>query len=506
MKNDITRNTFDPVKHFSRVLMQQGRVQLDADWNEQASILLRYLRLLAADVIGAAGGPRAASGFELVIDESRLDQLISDFGGEEKDRLRELLKKQKLLLSPGRYYVDGWLVENESFVSFFHQPHFRRHGNADELKNRIKEKGSQLLYLDVWERHVTFIEDDSIREKALGGPDTDTATRAQVVCRVRARELTDDEKNASNQSTCVAIKAGWEKWKRTQTANRGKLRAKVMEEEESEDPCIASAESAYRGVENQLYRIEIHNGGEPWDGKDEDTAAKSASFKWSRDNGSVVAVWLEQDGNTLSFRGVHDQTRGFSSGQWIELSDDLREIKGSHGLFVQVTKVEGDKLTIDPHNGAMNRADFADTATARRWDQQETDETKLYKGVIPIVEGEWFTLEDGVQVYFEPAANGTPNHYHTGDYWLIPARVETKNIEWPQELDDEGKTKKDAKDHTIPAAVAPRGVTHHYGPLGILSVSTQDAFKFEDCRCRFDPLHCAYGYSFGGEGIGTDLL
>ena len=42
-ENDITRATFHRVKHFSRVLMQQGRVQLDADWNEQVSILLHYL-------------------------------------------------------------------------------------------------------------------------------------------------------------------------------------------------------------------------------------------------------------------------------------------------------------------------------------------------------------------------------------------------------------------------------------------------------------------------------
>jgi hypothetical protein len=33
-----------------------------------------------------------------------------------------------------------------------------------------------------------------------------------------------------------------------------------------------------------------------------------------------------------------------------------------------------------------------------------------------------------------------------------------------------------------------------------------ETFGFEDCRCRFDPLHRAYGYSFGGEGIGADLL
>ena len=48
MKGDFTRDLFDPTKHYSGVLMQQGRVQLDADWNEQDSIqrnrtdLIRY--------------------------------------------------------------------------------------------------------------------------------------------------------------------------------------------------------------------------------------------------------------------------------------------------------------------------------------------------------------------------------------------------------------------------------------------------------------------------------
>jgi len=51
MKGDFTRDTFNPAKHFSRVLLQQGRVALDADHNEQNAILLHYLRTLARDLI-----------------------------------------------------------------------------------------------------------------------------------------------------------------------------------------------------------------------------------------------------------------------------------------------------------------------------------------------------------------------------------------------------------------------------------------------------------------------
>jgi hypothetical protein len=34
MKADVTRSTFRSTKHFHSVVMQQGRVQVDADWNE----------------------------------------------------------------------------------------------------------------------------------------------------------------------------------------------------------------------------------------------------------------------------------------------------------------------------------------------------------------------------------------------------------------------------------------------------------------------------------------
>ena len=37
MAEDITRSTFNPAKHYSGVRQQQGRVSLDADWNEPVS-------------------------------------------------------------------------------------------------------------------------------------------------------------------------------------------------------------------------------------------------------------------------------------------------------------------------------------------------------------------------------------------------------------------------------------------------------------------------------------
>ena len=55
MKGDFTRLTFDPRKHYTGVLKQQGRVDLDADWNEYVEIRDYLSRTEAQDVIGLCG-------------------------------------------------------------------------------------------------------------------------------------------------------------------------------------------------------------------------------------------------------------------------------------------------------------------------------------------------------------------------------------------------------------------------------------------------------------------
>src|SRR5205807_2690626 len=95
MKADLTRNTFDPLKHYARVLMQQGRVQLDSDWNEQSAILLHQLRALAADLMAQASG--AGHGFAITVTELNDLSISGDFR-----------------IGLGHYYVDGVLCEADS--------------------------------------------------------------------------------------------------------------------------------------------------------------------------------------------------------------------------------------------------------------------------------------------------------------------------------------------------------------------------------------------------------
>src|SRR5262245_817582 len=92
MKADLTRSTFRKEKHYSGVRMQQGRVQLDADWNEQVDIDTHFDETTRSDVIGRCGVPVHDAGFEVTSLPGSVD----------------------IAISAGRAYVDGSLCENEA--------------------------------------------------------------------------------------------------------------------------------------------------------------------------------------------------------------------------------------------------------------------------------------------------------------------------------------------------------------------------------------------------------
>ena len=65
MKGDFSRSTFNARKHYSGVRLQQGRVLVDADWNEELDLFLHRVETETIDVIGGCGAPKHAAGFAL---------------------------------------------------------------------------------------------------------------------------------------------------------------------------------------------------------------------------------------------------------------------------------------------------------------------------------------------------------------------------------------------------------------------------------------------------------
>ena len=506
MKGDFTRNTFDPTRHFSRVLMQQGRVQLDADFNEQAAILLDYLRMMMVDLIGPYGRPE------------KLDAAVNQ-------AFEISLSGTDITIMPGRYYVDGIPCENDSEVTY---------------SNICKGDKKYYVYLDVWERHITHVQDDFIREKALGGPDT--CSRAKVVWQVRFQEIpakaltearikelkerigalskppkTEDtflktriqrlinelEKRIKLLGTPTTPSCSDAKTWINGLPKLGNvlMQARLQPEKNNDDACSVAPESRYRGAENQLYRIEIHRGGAVWDGKSDKAgnpsgnAAEAATFKWSRDNGSIVFPIIQQDGAVATLQSFgRDERTSLKIGEWVEIMDDEIELQGKPGIMAQVDKVDPVEMKVTLRQPAEGDSGFWPAydeksirhPLLRRWDHRAIEGIALQQGAILTSESDdpdsgWIEIEDGIEVQFQPVAS----EYRTGDYWLIPARVTTGKIEWPLECDDEGQILEDKNGNEISKAISPHGIEHHYAPLAVV-----EAGKPTDCRCTFKPLPC----------------
>jgi Family of unknown function (DUF6519) len=432
MKGDFSKATFNAKKHYHDVLMQQGRVLVDAEWNEQSRIISYRTETGVSDIIGQSGAPVHHAGFDIVTADPT-----------------------NITISKGRFYVDGILVENETDLLFANQPDF----NGTTLPT---DAGTYIFYLDVWQRLITALEDPDIREVALGGPDT--TTRLKTIWQVKFIKGTDD-------ATCLTgLPAS------VTTPPTGKLSARSEPPTGTEDPCGLVTSGGYRRLENQLYRVEIHSGGPD---------RSSSTFKWSRDNGSVLVKWVGQDSADANKLIVNttgrDDLLGIESGNWIELIDNSTDLLSKPGILVQVAKVDGNIISInpatilDPSNpGATSVTITNKNPRIRRWDslgpvKMNTDDAT------------WVPLEDGVQVLF---AEGS---FNSGDFWMIPARTAKADIEWP---------------YTDPQL--PRGIHHHIAELGIAGLTVAAAptwTKKSDCRHLFPPLtEFTSMYYVGGDG------
>lgn len=163
MSFDSSRFTFDPWNDYLGVVMQQGRVQLDADWNEWLAQFARRIQAGSMDTMGRAVVPATTpNGFKI--------NAFVDGGGS-----------QHMTIGAGRMYVDGLMVENhgpassalwdsalaeksgapaapppvaEIDLDYTAQPY---------LPNATLPKGPGpfLVYLDVWKRAITYLEHPS---------------------------------------------------------------------------------------------------------------------------------------------------------------------------------------------------------------------------------------------------------------------------------------------------------------------------------------------------------
>src|SRR5690554_452036 len=487
--------------HYNAVLKQQGRVQLDSDWNELISIVDHQRKTRTIDTIGQSGAPIHNSGFKIIHPGNGL---------------------QDLLITSGRYYVGGLLVETSpssnltiqslsgndrvmvddtkidgvslapdqwvkiftkedpegiiaqitetgtnwvevnadlSPLSFDTNPNLKclllysgqpDHPNAGSYQIGPEQTGQEetgqeqtdLIYLDVWERHITAIEDPKLREVALGGPDTDTRTK--IIAQVKVLPgvgNTDCDEEISLWNDLIKFP-------------NGRLSTRLVEPDDPISPCELGESGGYHGLENRLYRVEIHELGT--DG--------TATFKWSRDNAAfayAIKEFFDETGgvvNKISLKeNGKDTLLKIKPQDWVEISGDHSDLDTENpGTITQVQKVEGNILTLDADVSAHVDEPFV---KIRRWDTSNQRPAAL----TDIVEDTPYQLEDGIEIEF----SGT--EFKTGDFWVFSARTLTGEIE-------------------ILNREAPLGVKHHYSRLALVTKLVDGNVVITDCRKEFHPL------------------
>jgi hypothetical protein len=525
MKGDFSRRTHDPHKHYSAVLHEQGRLLTDADFDEEHRILTAAHETAVADLVGGCGAPIGDDGFAVTSPDGR-----------------------NLALSPGRFYVDGILVVNDADapVPYVAQP--------DRDTGQIAwppGTGSYAVYLDVWHRLVTALDDPSIREVALGGPTT--AARERTVWQVRH----------------VPVDQGWTCGQDLPLppGTTGRLAAQARPVNGAPTPCLVPPRAGYTGLENQLYRVEVLAGGPGSDvatatvlpvvsfppdtvdqvqlspadaaalspgevvelvstgtgrdpftasfaqvlGVDQDVVTLSgrvpqfgpgdapavrragAAVVVSRENGSVVRTVTRIDGTEISVADLGpDDVLGFGAGQWVELTDDAVEWEGLPRQLRQIESINTDRRVVKLRSPAQPLAARPDGVDPDR--HPKLRRWDAARAVTFRANGEgWIHLENGIEVRF------TAGDYVSGDYWQFPARTavvdpESGTIEW--RADDAGN----------PAERAPAGVVHHRSTLAVVRVvrvlnRSPIITEIHDCRDLFPPATALTTLLYvGGDG------
>lgn len=454
MGGDYTRFTFDPVKGFSGVHKQQGRVSLDSDFNELEEILDRRDRAETYDTVGQAVVPMTTpDGFaigvngagDLTIGQGRMyvDGILAECFGDLSD-------PTNATFMPNIGYVQGndpLAFENQPF--WYTNPPFPSLSTTAGVIN--------LVYLDVWQREVTVFEDDALREPALNGPDTDT--RVQTAWQVKILQDVDSDACATSPATYNDLTA----------ASTGRLSTAATPSPPAPGPCVINPLGGYTGLENRLYRVEIHKAGTLG-------GATPAQFKWSRDNASLAARVLSTTKVTATDWVITVSSTGrdswmrFEVGNHVELLDDdvefsMRE-SGTGGILARITSVNHatGEIHVDQDLTALPIV-AGRHPRIRRWDIATAAEPFTRDAT----NGVAITIENGITITFGPGAADT---LHAGDYWVFAARTADGTID----------TLVDAP---------PRGILHHYAKLALVTSGTPPVV-ITDCRIFWPPTMAAH--------------
>jgi Family of unknown function (DUF6519) len=226
--SDRARISFDPTRGYRSVVAQQGRVTLEADVNEQASIESEALRIETIDLIGPAGTPDP-HGYEVSVASGAIT------------------------VAPGTMYVGGWRMVLEKTVSLAKQPEW-----LDQPATPATTAGNSVVALLVIEQFISATEDQALREVALGGPDSAARTKliqhfVEIPIDASSCEAAEELLRQSLRNTMglvlnlATLRLDFD----------ATLQVDPFTTSQPTDPCCPPAQGGYLGADNQLVCVTV---------------------------------------------------------------------------------------------------------------------------------------------------------------------------------------------------------------------------------------------------------
>jgi hypothetical protein len=452
---DISRSAFDPRKQYASVRMQQGRVILDDDWNENERIANEELRRSRVEIVGPAGSPDR--GFQIT------NPRITPKGRIDFD------------INAGSFYLGGLRLElHEPQTYLLQRDSLQKPGQGDTAPTKER---FDLVALLTYQQPVSAVEDRELFEVALGGPDTSTRLRTMQ------RVLLWEDVGADNCEAAwqVVLEKLLDQGFGTLNAEHefapeAKLTVTFAPAGTPDDLCTPTAAGGYLGAENQAIRVQLID---------------KQHLTWSFDNtAQFYRVRLAGgDRQTLEMlTEPKDQAHWPLAEQVVEILPWAAVLPNNE----KIAEVQGHlSRVIDSYNPDTGQLKLADPIPADGFDDwvDRTDAGELNQG------GEYYYLRvwnRGADHTSPPAIPFNPgvavplghtgleitlegSQFLAGDYWIIAARPETPNRVVPWEL-EAGR-----RPHGIRRFLTPLALIHWPGGPG-------GEPEVDDCRPRFRPL------------------
>ena len=460
MASDRARNSYDASRAYRSVIAQQGRVTLEADVNEESEIGVEALRLETIDIVGPAGTPD--DGYRVVAPGNI----------------------NEVTIGAGIYYLGGWRLELDKAVALNKQPDWL---DAPPLP----ETGGGLIALLLTEQGVSAVEDQALREVALGGPDSGARRRLMQQFPLIGTGGDNCASAAAILAKDLAAEGITVDPYSLQLLSDARLQVGFVPDGVPPDPCTPAAAGGYLGADNQLFRVTVSA---------YDPQSKTGDVLWGWNNASILyRTASDATGTLLTLLGAPvDQEHAPQQLQAVEILRSRAELKD--GAFVPADMKDRNFVAAD--SGFVTTVatgyDF-DSGTLILTDALPPEYIadanplfiRLWQAIVPFAAGQPTALDAVSGVTVTVGLTALPTQIAARPFWRFAVRPDTPVQIYPARYQE--------------APQPPDGPRQWLGDLAVVGFVNQGFGVLADCRPTFvsltEQIECCCGLTLDPKGV-----